>query len=81
MNRQNSMKTNRKNKQWMRNRDQLKTAKVFNVKMVRLPDGTFNLLGGENKVFIMKNQYSGSWVPVDTRDIACELNNSRITAF
>ena len=43
------MNTNRKNKQWMRNRDQLKNPKIFNVSMIRNADGSFHMLGGESK--------------------------------
>lgn len=75
------MKTNRKNKQWMRNRNQLKNPKIFNVKMVRNVDGSFHMLGGESKVLVRKNQHSVEWVNVDTRDLACEIRNSRIKAL
>lgn len=71
----------RKNKQWLRNRDQLKNPKVFQVNMVRNEDGSFHLIGGETKVLIRKNQHSGEWVNVDTRDLACEMRNNRITSF
>ena len=74
-------KTNRKDKNWMRNRDQLKHPKVYNVSMVRNPDGTFHVIGGQSKVLIRKNQYVGEWVNVDTRDLTCELRNSRITSL
>lgn len=75
------MKKNRKDKQWMRNPDQLKTPKVYNVSMVRNPDGTFHIIGGQSKVLIRKNQYVGEWVNVDTRDLTCEMRNSRITSL
>lgn len=75
------MNTNRKNKQWMRNRKQLKNPKVYNVSMVRNPDGSFHVLGGQSKVLIRKNQYVGEWVNVDTRDLTCEIRNSRITSL
>ncbi len=74
-------KTNRKDKNWMRNRDQLKHPKVYNVSMVRNPDGTFHVIGGQSKVLIRKNQYVGEWVNVDTRDLTCEMRNSRITSL
>jgi hypothetical protein len=73
--------TNRKNKQWLRNRDQRKNPKVYQVSMVRNPDGSFHLLGGESKVLIRKNQHGGEWVNVDTRDLTCEIRNSRITSY
>lgn len=77
-----NMKTNsnRKNKVWMRNRNQMKNPKLFSVKMVRDKDGKFHLLGGETMVLSRKNQVSAEWVNVDTRDFAVELNNSTITA-
>ena len=75
------MKTNRKNKQWLRNPDQLKNPKVYNVSMVRNPDGSFHILGGQSKVLIRKNQYVGEWVNVDTRDLTCEMRNNRITSL
>jgi hypothetical protein len=71
----------RKNKQWMRNRNQLKHPKVFNVTMVRNPNGTFHMIGGQSKVLIRKNQHAGEWVNVDTRDLTCEIRNSRITSL
>jgi len=75
------MKTNRKDKKWMKNPDQLKTPKLYNFQAIRLPDGTFHLLGGEQRVLVKKNQYSASWVNVDTRDIACELRRSKILSL
>ena len=76
-----NMKTNKKDKKWMRNRDQLKNPKIFNLMAVRNSDGSFHLIGGQQKVMIRKNQYVGEWVNVDTRDIATELRNNRITTF
>lgn len=65
----------------MRNPDQLKNPKIFNVKLLRNPDGSFHLVGGETMVLDRKNQHSQEWVPVDTRDFACELRNSPIRSF
>jgi hypothetical protein len=75
-----NMKTtsNRKDKKWLRNPDQRKNTKVFSVKMVQTKKGDFVLMGGHSQVFSRKNQYSGEWVPVDTRDLACELRNNRL---
>ncbi len=73
--------TGRKNKQWMRNRDQLKNPKLYSIKAVRNPDGSFHLIGGEQKVLVRKNQHDAEWVTVDTRDLACELRNSKITSY
>lgn len=75
------MKNNRKNKRWMRSRDQLKRPKVFNVQMIRMPNGSFHLLGGGSQVFIQKNQYRVDACQVDVRDLAVELNNSKITSL
>ena len=75
------MKSQRKNKSWMRNKAQLKNPKIFNVKMFRKPDGTFHIIGGETKVLDRKNQHSAKWVNVDTRDFACELRNSNIISY
>jgi hypothetical protein len=75
------MNTNKRNKQWLRNRDQMKSPKVFSISMVRRPDGSFHILGGQSKVLIRKNQYIGEWVNVDTRDLTCEMRNSRITSL
>jgi hypothetical protein len=72
------MKNNRRNKQWLRNPDQRKNTKLFNVKMVQLRDGSFMMLGGESKVLNRKNQHSGEWVNVDTRDLACEIRNNKL---
>lgn len=75
------MNTNRKNKSWLRNRNQMKNPKVFTVTMVRNPDGSFHMIGGNSKVLIRKNQHIGEWVNVDTRDLACELRNSKIRSL
>lgn len=74
-------KSTRKNKQWLRNPDQLKNPKLFQVTMVRLPDKSFHIIGNQSKVFIKKNQHVGSWESVDTRDLTCELNHSKITSL
>jgi uncharacterized tellurite resistance protein B-like protein len=76
------MKNNtRKNKQWLRNRDQLKHPKVFNVKMLRLADGSFHILGGETKAMIKRNQHRIDEVSVDTRDFTRELRRSKISSL
>jgi hypothetical protein len=74
------MKTNKRDRKWMRNRNQLKNRKVFNVTMVRNPDGSFHMLGNESKVLVRKNQHRMEWANVDTRDLATELRNSRIVS-
>lgn len=71
-------KTQRRNKEWLRNRDQRKNSKVFTAKFVQQPDGSFYMIGGETLVLNRVNQYSGEWVNVDTRDFATELRNNRI---
>jgi len=82
-----TMKTNKttgtsgKNKRWMRNPDQLKTPKIFSLKVLRNPNGTFHVIGGNTKLLKRINQHVSEWVSVDTRDFACELNNSSILAL
>jgi len=75
------MANRRKNKQWMRNKAQMKNPKIFNVKMLRNTDGSFHVIGGETMVLDRKNQHSATWVNVDTRDFACELRNSNINSY
>ena len=75
------MNTNRKNKQWMRNKNQLKNPKVFQVTMIRNSDGSFHMIGGQSKVLLRKNQHTSEWVNVDTRDLTCEMRNSRLNSF
>lgn len=75
------MKNNRKNKRWMRSRDQLKHPKIYNVQMIRNKDGSFHILGGGATVQIRKNQHSSEWCNVDVRDLACEMRNSPIRTF
>lgn len=75
------VKSNRKNKQWLRSRDQKKHPKIFDVKMIRNADGSFHLLGNNVKYLRRINQFASEWVPVDTRDFACELRNSPIKTF
>lgn len=74
------MRNTRRNKVWMRNRDQLKNPKIFNITMLRNPDGSFHMIGGESKVLARINQHSAQWVKVDTRDLATELRQNRIIA-
>lgn len=71
----------RKNKQWLRNRNQRKNPKIFSAKFIQNPDGSFMMLGGETLVLERKNQHTHSWVNVDTRDFACELRNNRLIAL
>jgi hypothetical protein len=75
------MNKQKRDKGWMRNKAQLKNPKVFQVTMVRNPNGSFHLIGGETKVLERKNQHTASWVNVDTRDFATELRNSRINSL
>ncbi len=72
------MKSKRKDKNWLKNPDQMKNEKLFNVKMFRDKNGTFHVVGGETKVLSRKNQHSAEWVNVDTRDFASVLRNSSI---
>lgn len=75
------MKNTRKNKQWLRNRDQRKNSKLFNVQMVQLKDGSFHILGGGAKVNMRSNQHSSTWTPVDVRDLACEMRMNGVRSF
>jgi len=77
----NKVTSNRKNKQWLRNPDQRKNPKCFSVKMVQTKNGDFVMLGGNSLVYSRKNQHGGEWIPVDTRDLACELRNNRIITY
>jgi hypothetical protein len=74
-------KTNRKNKQWLRNPDQKKRPKAFNVKMIQLRDGSFHILGGGAQVAIAKNQHRVDWVNVDVRDLATEMRLNGVRSF
>lgn len=73
--------TTRRNKQWLRNRNQRKNPKIFSAKFIQNPDGSFMMLGGETLVLERKNQHTHNWVNVDTRDFACELRNNRLIAL
>lgn len=73
--------SNRKDKKWLRNPDQRKNPKYFSIKMLRLKDGSFHILGGESKYLNRINQHANEWVNVDTRDLATELRNYRIGCF
>lgn len=73
------MKT-RKNKTWLRNKNQRKNPKFFTAKFMQNPDGSFTMLGNQTMVLERKNQYGGQWVNVDTRDFATELRQNRIIA-
>lgn len=77
----NSMKNNKKNKQWLRNRNQRKNPKVFSAKFVQNPDGSFHMIGGETMVLERRNQHASEWVRVDTRDFACELRGNKIISL
>ena len=78
-----SIKSTRKNKQWLRNPDQLKTRKIFSIMVERNPDNSYRLLGGQNKVLMKKNQHeqANEWVNVDTRDLCVELNSGKFHAY
>lgn len=77
-----TMKTgnNKKDKKWLRNRNQRKNPKLFEAKFIQNQDGSFELIGGQTLVYMRKNQHSFTPVRVDTRDFACELRNGRILA-
>ncbi len=73
--------SSRKDKAWMRNPDQLKTRKIFSIMAERNPDGSFRLLGGNQRVLVKKNQHVSEWVNVDTRDLGVELRNNAIHTY
>jgi hypothetical protein len=70
---ENNTTNNRRNKQWLRNRNQRKNPKIFSAQFIQLKDGSFHLLGGESKVLVRKNQVAADWQKVDTRDLATEM--------
>jgi|LakMenEpi03Aug12_release.lakeMendotaPanAssembly.Ray.scaffolds.fasta_scaffold95405_5 hypothetical protein len=76
-----TVRNQRKNKQWLRSRDQRKHPKIFSVQMVQLKDGSFHLLGGGANVAISKNQHSTQWASVDVRDLATEIRMNGIRSF
>jgi len=73
--------SSRKDKAWLRSRDQLKTRKIFSIMAERNPDGSFRLLGGNQKVLIRKNAFASEWVNVDTRDLCTEIRNSKFHSY
>jgi hypothetical protein len=75
------MKNNRKNKQWLRSRDQRKHPKLFNVQMVQLKDGSFHLLGGGAVVNVKTNKKSSKLYNVDVRDLATEMRMNGVRSF
>lgn len=75
------MKSSRKNKVWLRNPDQMKTRKTFYVKMIRNKDGSFHIPGNSVMVEVKRNSITSDILPVDVRDFACELRNSKIYTF
>jgi hypothetical protein len=80
-NNKKEMKTQRKNKAWLRNPDQRKNPKIFQAKFVQRMDGSFHMLGRETMVLSRKNAVASEWVPVDTRDFATELRMRGIHNF
>lgn len=74
-------KTTRKNKQWLRSRDQRKHPKMFTVNMVQLPNGQFHIVGKGANVMVKKNQHSVQICPVDVRDLATEMRMNGVTSF
>jgi hypothetical protein len=76
-----TVKTQRKNKQWLRSRDQRKHPKLFSVQMVQLKDGSFHILGGGAQVAVAKNQHIAEWSNVDVRDLATEIRMNGVRSF
>jgi len=74
-------KSNRKNKAWMRNPDQLKTPKFFSAVFMRNKDGSFHMMGGQSKYLNRSNDTTASWTKVDTRDLCVELRQNTIRSF
>jgi len=77
----NKLKTQRKNKQWLRNPNQRKNNKIFTAKFVQRKDGSFHMIGGESKYLARKNGVASEWVNVDTRDLATEMRMRGIRNF
>jgi hypothetical protein len=75
---QKNNKRNNKDKNWLRDPNQLRTPKIFNVKMIRKRNGDFVMIGGESLYLERKNQYVNKWTKVDTRDLGIELRKNRI---
>ena len=69
----NTKQNRKKDKNWLRNPNQIKNPKIFEAKFMRDKDGKFHLIGGETKVYERKNQHSYELVNVDTRDFVTEL--------
>lgn len=74
-------KSTRKNKQWLRSRDQRKRTKLFMVEMIQLPNGQFQILGGGAKALIRRNQHSVEVCPIDVRDLACEMRMNGVRSL
>lgn len=72
---------NRKDRNWLQNRNQRKNPKVFEAKFIQQPDGSFELLGGQTIVYSRKNQHHMERVNVDTRDFASELKTRGFRAL
>lgn len=75
------MKNNKRDKNWLRNPDQRKNTKLFNVKMIQLKDGSFHVVGGESKYLKRVNQHREEWANVDTRDLVSEIRSNGIRCF
>lgn len=74
-------KQTRKDREWMLNPDQVKTPKIYNLKVLRRENGTFHVIGGNTMVMERVNQYANHWTPVDTRAFTRVLRKSKITSF
>jgi len=68
----------KRDRKWLKNKNQRKNPKEFSAKFVQIKDGTFSILGGETVVLNRKNQHTVEWVNVDTRDFAREVNANGI---
>lgn len=74
-------KTQRRNKQWLRNPDQRKNKKMFTVNMIQRKDGSFHIVGGGARVAVGRNQHSFDIAPVDVRDLATEMRLNGVYSF
>lgn len=71
------MKSNKQTKVETRTRN----ANIFNVTLERCPrTGEFTVIGRGAKRLVMKNQYTGEWKTVGTRDMARALRNNKVTS-
>lgn len=71
----------RRNKAWLRSPDQRKRTKIFDVQMVQLKDGSFQILGGGAKAITRVNGSAFQDFPVDVRDLATEIRMNGVRSL